>query len=317
MLDLDLEELIPNIISYDVNTNGRNTYISQVTILTIKSLLPMEESVGNAIDYKRFTEELKLWKEYSTGENISLLNIFNSDDKSRYLDFNDETYFTRLIPIIIANKDSKIIEEEITKNILYFSGKIENLFEWLLIGLFIYSANKDNEEIIEILKDYIINFAQTEFVDKYQEYYRTSTYSIPSTFKINIERERICLLDILNGKKSTKYLNLQDLLKINHGYKPSTPIGDIVCKSFENPKIDPFYLNMNEYILKLRNGRIPLEDLKIDEYIIPDIFSYEDGEVFFHSLLNYSKIIKKEVKAGSLTSLVSTKSGNYLFKRDP
>ena len=320
MIDLAIEELIPNIISYDIFRNKRTTYISQLTILTIKSLLPMEKTVGNSIDYKRFTEELKLWEEYCTGEKVPLLNTLSTKDKSSYLSYSDDTYYTRMIPIIVANKDWEIIQEEIIKNILYFSGNVENLFEWLLISLLINLRKMAYQEKIEELKNYIINFSQTEFIDKYKEYFQISTENIPNTFKIKFEMERIALLNILNGEESNKYPNFQDLLYINHDCSPCTSIGKIVynsCESYNHQIIDDFYINMNKYVLKLRNGRIDLEDLKIKEYIIPDIFSFEEGDQFFHSLLNYSKVIKKEAKAGCLTSLINTKSGNYLFKRDP
>ncbi|MDR7870382.1 MAG: hypothetical protein RIN55_05955 [Tissierellaceae bacterium] len=320
MNNLNYEDLIPNIILDDINLNNRNTYKSQLTILTIKSLFPMEETVGNRIDYKRFTEELKLWINYRVGEDISLLNTLKTPVKSEYLSYYDDTYYTRLIPIIVANKDSKIIEDEVIKNILYFSGSVENLLEWLLIGLFIHLLINNVDDIIDILKEYIINFSQIDFMDKYKENFRIGIDNIPNTYKITFEKERISLLGILNGEKSSKYINLQDLLLIIGGNGPSTTIGKIVdnsCNPLNYNCINDFYINMNKYILNLRKGRIDLEDLKIKEYILPDVFCFKEGDMFFHSLLNYCKVIKKEVKAGCLTSLISTKSGNYLFKRDP
>ena len=227
-MTLDLELLIPNIIMEDINKNSMNTYISQLAILTIKSLLPIEQSVGNKIDYIRFKEELKLWEEYCIGENISLLNTLKSDNKSRYLNYFDETYYTRLIPIIIANKDFGIIEEEIIKNVLFFSGNIENLFEWLLIGVIIYLLIDNNEDIIYNLKEYIINFSQKEFMDRYKEYFQIEINTIPNTFKINFEKERITLLNIFNDKKSTKYHILMDLLRLVNTSNPSTSVGKIV-----------------------------------------------------------------------------------------
>lgn len=320
MIVLDIEGIIPNIIIEDLGLNNKNTYISQLTILTIKSLLPMEDAVGNKIDYKRFKEELKLWQKYSIGENISLLDALGVPDHSNYMDYFDETFYTRLLPIIISNTDFYIFKEETIKNILYFSGNIQNLFEWLLIGIVIYSLMAKDEDMVSSLKEYIINFSQKEFMDQYKGYFRIEIERVSNDFKISFEKERICLLNILNGIKSTKYPYLQDLLGVLEGKEPSTSIGRIIynsCNGIRMGKMDRLYINMNNYILKLRKGRIDIEDLKIKEYILPDVFSFKEGEVFFHSLLNHSKVIKKEAKAGSLTSLISTKSGNYLFKRDP
>lgn len=310
MIVLDLERLVANIFLEDIRINNRSTHISQLTILTIKSLLPLEEAVGNKIDYKRFDEEIKLWKEYCVGEDV------NNDYFSCY----DETFYTRLIPIIISNNDFEICEEELIKNILYFSGDVNNLFEWMLVGLGIYLLINNEEDLIGSLKEYIINFSQIEFMDKYKEYFPIEKENLPKDLKITFEKERITLLNILNGIKNQKYLYLQDILSIVDGKDPSTPIGRIVyqsCNDSNIDKVDTFYMSMNKYLLKLRKGRIDLKDLEIKDYILPDIFSFEEGDVFFHSLLNHSKVLKKEVKHGALTSLISTKSGNYLFKRGP
>lgn len=308
MIVLDLEGLVPNIFFEDMHMNNKNTCISQLTILTIKSLLPMKDKVGNEIDYQRFEEELKLWKEYCIGGDMSLLNIL------------DETFYTRVLPIVVSNNDFEIIEEELIKNILYFSANLQNLFEWLIIGLVVHLlANKD-EDLIGSIKEYIINFSQVEFIDMYEGYFPIEVASIPKDFRISFEKEKIILLNILNGIHSTRYVYLNDLLAILDGEEPNTPIGRIVYNSSNDnslDKVDGFYMSMSQYLLKLRKGRIDVEGLRIKEYILPDVFSFKEGDVFFHSLLNHSKVIKKEVKTNGLTSLITTKSGNYLFKRDP
>lgn len=320
MIVLDLERLVPNIFLEDIRINNRNTHISQLTILTIKSLLPLEEAVGNKIDYKRFDQELKLWKEYCIGEDVPCFNTSKPVSVGDYFSYHDETFYTRLIPIVISNNDFEICEEEVIKNILYFSSDINNLFEWMLVGLGIYLLINKEEDLIVSLKEHIINFSQIEFIDKYKEYFLIRMDKVSDDLKIAFEKERITLLNILNGIKSGKYPYLQDLLSVVDGEDPSTPIGRIVYKSCNDSSIDTvdtFYTSMNKYLLKLRKGRIDLKDLEIKEYILPDIFSFKEGDVFFHSLLNHSKVLKKEVKQGVLTSLVTTKSGNYLFKRDP
>lgn len=319
MIVLDLEELVPNVFNEDTNINNKSTYISQLTILTIKSLLPMEDEVGNEIDYKRFEEELKLWKEYCIGENLSLLNTLDALDNNVYFNYFDETFYTRLLPIVVSNNDFKIIEEELIKNILYFSGNLQNLFEWLIIGLIVYLLINSGKDIIGRLKEYIINFSQIEFIDKYKGCFSVEVEDIPNDFRISFEKEKICLLNMLNGIHSSNYTYLNDLLSILEGEEPSTPIGRIVynsCNDIGLDKVDPFYMSLSKYLLKLRKGRIDIDDLKIKEYVLPDIFGFSEGDVFYHSLLNHSKVIKKEVKANGLTSLITTKSGNYLFKRD-
>lgn len=319
MIVLDLEDLVLSVFKEDINTNNKNTYISQLTTLTIKSLLPMEDEVGSKIDYKRFGEELILWKEYCIGENISLLNALNDLDKEDYFDYFDETFYTRLLPIVVSNSDFKIVEEELVKNVLYFSGNLQNLFEWLIIGLIIYLLINSYKDIVGRLKEYIINFSQRSFIDKYKGCFLVEVEDAPNDFRISFEKEKICLLNMLNGIHSSKYINLKDLLSILEGEDPNTPIGRIVynsCGDIDLNDVGPFYMSISKYLLKLRKGRIDRDDLKIKEYVLPDIFDFDEGDVFYHSLLNHSKVIKKEVKANGITSLITTKSGNYLFKRD-
>lgn len=320
MLVLDIEKLVPNIFLEDLRINGRNTCISQLTILTIKSLLPMEEAVGNEIDYQRFDEEIKLWKEYCIGDNSILVHSLKGSNNDNYNNFYDENYYTRLIPILVANSDLSIYEEELIKNILYFSGDVRNLLEWTLIGVGIYLLINGEGDLVSSLKDYIINFSQIDFLAKYKDYFPTGIGKISSRVKIGFEKERIVVLNVLNGIKSDRYPFLQDLLSLVEGGEATTPLGRLLYNSNKDTNIDmvdPFHTNMNSYLIKLRKGRINLEDLEIKEYVLPDVFSFKEGEVFFHSLLNRSKVLKKEVKQGVLTSLITTKSGNYLFKRDP
>ena len=316
---IDVEKLIPSIFIEDINLNKGNSYISQLTILTIKSLLPQEEEVANRIDYKRFKEELKLWEGYCIGENISLLNLIKERDRKQYFSYYDEDFYTRLIPLIVANGDFKIIEEELIKNLLYFSGNVENLLEWLSIAYGVYLLVEGAEDIDGKLKEYLIKLSQVELEESFNGFF-TLNEEKNKAYKIRFEKERIALINLLNGVRLNKYLNLQDLLSVIEGGDPTTSLGRIVfiaSGEIDLKLLDSFYINMNRYIINLRKGRIDVDKLRIKEYVLPDIFSFNEGDVFYHSLLNYCKVLKKEVRSNVLTSLISTKSGNYLFKRDP
>ena len=117
MMDLRLENILLDIFQEDINNNKAQTYITQITILTIKSLIPSVNEIGNRIDYRRFYEELKLWKYYSLGENNSLLNILGDIDEDVYFSLNDSTLYSRIIPIILDNENHDIIEDEIIKKL--------------------------------------------------------------------------------------------------------------------------------------------------------------------------------------------------------
>ena len=321
MMDLRLENILLDIFQEDINNNKAQTYITQITILTIKSLIPSVNEIGNRIDYRRFYEELKLWKYYSLGENNSLLNILGDIDEDVYFSLNDSTLYSRIIPIILANEKHDIIEDEIIKNIIYSTGNIQNLLEWVTIGRLLYLVIEKEEDIIEKLKEYLINISQVDFLDRYERLYKVNINKYPGNYKIIFERERLNLLNLLNGISINEYTILKDIMDVLEGDSPMTEFGKIIYNSTENGKNDyrlnEFYFDMNDYIFKLIKSRINPNDLVINEYILPDVFSFNEGEMFFHSLFKNCKVIKKEVRNGTLTSLIGTRTGMYLFKKNP
>ncbi|MCG4585993.1 hypothetical protein L0P56_10860, partial [Anaerosalibacter bizertensis] len=44
-----------------INEEKERNYVSEITILTIKSLMPSREEIGTRIDYERFKKEIELW----------------------------------------------------------------------------------------------------------------------------------------------------------------------------------------------------------------------------------------------------------------
>lgn len=321
MLEIDLEKIIANIFKNDIKNNKKVTKSSQIATITIKSLIPNEKRIGNSIDYKRFREELKLWKYYRISRKDDIDTIIRDKNTWDYFNYRDSSLNSRILPIIVANPDYEILEREAIKNLLYTTGDLKSLWTWIFNIRVIYNLLRGEEDILEDVKKYIINFTQVDYLNSYSDLYRFSLEDYPSNFKIEFEKERINLINILNGISIPKYSAVLDLIGILKGKTPETDLGEIIISSNKDMDLDieipNFYLNMNDYTVKLRKSRINPEDLKINNYNLPDIFSFEEGESFFHSLLNDGKVIKKEVRNNLLTSLVQTKSGMYLFKRDP
>lgn len=318
MLKLDLQQLLLNVFSQDKVSNRKHTIISQLSMITIKSLMPSSEFRGNVIDYKRFKEELALLKYYKIEEE----DLFFTDiDEELYFKYKDKTLYTRILPIIVANQDYNVVEEEVIKNILYTTGDIESLLEWLVISRCIFLIIEENENILEDLKQYIISISQIEFLGEYKDIYLYDVLKSDINFEVNFEKIRISLISLLHGVNLGKFKYLKDLLEVLVGQDSKTSIGNIIRNSNTGKEIDcdieSSYDRIAVYVLKLRKSRIDPDDLRIEEYILPDIFKFKEGEVFFHSLLNHSKVIKKEVKDNSLTSYIQTRAGMYLFKRDP
>lgn len=318
MMKLDLEKLLLNIFQEDMLKNKEHTIFSQITMITIKSLMPNPALLGNTIDYNRFKEELELLELYKIESRKHRLVDIKGEE---YFNYGDETIYARILPIIIANKEFSTIEEELIKNILYTTGDIASLLEWLFIGKLIFLMIEEREDILEELKQYIINLSQIEFLEEYGHMYKYDYLNSKINFEVNFERVKVSIITLFHGIDTGKFRYLKDLLGLLDGKEVNTRIGFIVEMSQIGKDIsydvDKSYERMASYIIKLRKSRIDPNDLKIKEYVLPDIFSFKEGEVFFHSLLNNCKVIKKEVKEGSLTSLVQTRAGMYLFKRDP
>jgi hypothetical protein len=319
MENLNMERLLLSLFEEDINTNQQHNYISQLTVILIKSLIPMMDKVGVTVDYTRFQEELKLWKYYRNGENKSLINTINGIDPSIYWLEDDDTIYARIIPILIANEDYKIIEEEIIKNVLFTTGNIKTLLETITIGNLIYLLINKKDYIVDNIKERIIGFSQLDYLDKYEEHYKISIKDYYGNFKIDFEKEKILLLNLLNGAALSKYFYLEDCLNVFQGNSGNTLIGRSLYKYINNISVNSnlsdFYKNISNYLIKLRKSRIDPNTLKIKEYILPDVFQFKEGDEFYHSLLNGSKVVKKQVKADHVTSLIQSKSGLYLFKK--
>lgn len=75
------------------------------------------------IDYKRYNEEIKLWKNYKNGDNPSLLNLFNMDSNI-YWEEKDSSLYMRILPIIMVNKEFLNIKDEIIKKTPYLQQEI-------------------------------------------------------------------------------------------------------------------------------------------------------------------------------------------------
>lgn len=319
MDEINIEKLLISLFNEDYSTNREFSYISQLAVITIKSLMPMKNEEAVRIDYTRFIEELKLWLYYRNGENSSLLNIQGKIDKDIYWNNEDNSTVSRIIPLLLANNKYEIIEEETIKNLIFTTGNLELLFESLSIVYLLYLVIQKEEDIIYKLKQMIIGFAQINFLNKYEKLYRLSIRECPQNFKVEFERKKISLLNSLNGINNGKYENLLDCLDVIEKKEPKTSIGNIVYNFLYKRDIEcnlpKFYMELTEYIIKLRKSRIDPKYLEIKEYILPDIFSFKEEDVFFHSLLKESKVIKKEVKDNAFTSLVQTRTGMYLFKK--
>lgn len=312
------EEVVKNFLlsAFSLIDNEEKRYISEVTIITIKSLLPQENEIGNRINYDRLEKEMELWYYYRQGDNTSLLNSIYLNNADVYWNEFDDSIYIRLTPIIFSNNNWNIIREEILKYILFTTGNISTILEGLMVSKILFLIMSNNEEMVDELKCEIINFSQSEFLEKFSQYFRVPVEKYPKNFSIEFERKRIALINILNGMGSNEFSTLQEFLRTTqNNIEAEYSIFAKALYSIKNPisnkKDMRIYENFCDYLCKLNKGRIEPSLLAIDKYYLPNIFSFKEGEEFYHSLLSKCKVLKKE----ETKVVLKTKSGIYEFKR--
>lgn len=317
------EEVVKNFLlsAFSLIDNEEKRYISEVTIITIKSLLPQENEIGNRINYDRLEKEMELWYYYRQGDNTSLLNSIYLNNADVYWNEFDDSIYIRLTPIVFSNNNWDIIREEILKYILFTTGNISTILEGLMVSKILFLIMNKNEEMVDELKCEIINFSQSEFLEKFSQYFRVPVEKYPKKFSIEFERKRIALINILNGMGSNEFSTLRESLRTAQNNIQANNIQaeySIFAKalySIKNPisnkKDIRIYENFCDYLCKLNKGRIEPSLLAIDKYYLPNIFSFKEGEEFYHSLLSKCKVLKKE----ETKVVLKTKSGIYEFKR--
>ncbi len=325
--DVKAHSKIKNSIIDYYNQKNQWSYMVELMIITIKSLLPLKDEVGVEIDYNRFKQELELWMNYRHGENECLLHSIKNIDAKVYWNCSDKSIYSRIVPIVFVNKYFDKIRTEVIKNILFTTGNIDDLLEGLLLSKLLFliiNSNKDYDNILNELKKEIINLSQKQLFDESQKSYRLPIDMFIPKYKINFEKRRIELINTLHGKANQfeTLVNSLNMIK-NHNKNNILDTTDFFVRGVEgilNNKViysdikdKNFIENLCLYLDKLRHGRISPESLYIKNYYLPDIFDFNNGEEFNHSLLNKCKVIKRDRKGDYTISYISTKTGIYRF----
>ncbi len=320
------KELFP----YDIEkyTNGQWTYVVEIMILTTKSLVPSIDKPGTIIDYLRFDEELKLWLYYRHGKNDALIKatgIYN--DESYWRNF-DDSVFSRVSPIVAANQNWDIIKHEVIKNVLYTTGNIQVVLESILLSKLLYllldKTNISYDEIISCLKEEIIGLSQKHFILDYKQFFRTQLEEYKGNYLIDFERNRIDMINLLNDiSKPGRYEVLSrclEMLKVNKNTSENANffingLSGLINKDIQIIEIKDksFIQSLCSYLIKLRKGRIATESLKMNSYNEIDIFSYAEGDIFTHPLLNKCKVLTRKKVNDVIVVYISSKSGIYRF----
>lgn len=320
VLDYKKQNKVPVVESYEIN---QWSYIVEIMLITIKSLKPCQVKGGNIVDYNRFKKELELWKYYRHGMNKSLLYSMGEKRYGGYFSGIDESVYSRISVITLANQNWKVIKSEIIKNILFSTGNIEMITECLLLSriLFLKLANKNikYEDLLMDIKQEIINFSPLDIdLDEKNSTIEFERYRVNLITKLNgIDMDNkfsllMRSLKILKSQEGGETREIEDLDNFFISGLVGIVSGEVMSRDIKD---FGFLESLCSYMVKLRKGRISLEDFKLEDYKELDIFSYNKGDTFLHPLLNFSKIIYKGSKENFEIIYVNTKTGIYRFVR--
>ncbi len=298
--------------------DGKTSYKTEFMIMVIKSLLPSLDSLDLRVDYERFDHEVNFWKYYSFTNNQSLKNIFRTDGEELYWTEWDDSLYYRLYPIIFANIEVEGAKKEILRNFLYTMGNPLYLLEAYAISLIIFYMKEGDykrESIEDLVKKDLINLSQVDFMRDFKSFYSYPLASYKGNYTVDFEMAKISAINNLNGIYDSKMPSLEKVFRL---VLEEADLEHIIIDLGDTPITEgeeDNFSGFSNYVVNLRKGRIDPEKLRVDSYLLPDLFSYNAGDRVYHSLLNQVEILDKKENKGALFLKVRAKSGIYILKK--
>lgn len=349
-IDIETKKLKSFTYFYDEDlaiekSKGQYSYITELILITIKSLIDSSERFEVTMDYHRFFQELKLWRHYRHGNPRNLL------EKLRNRDFYRSKFYwqdvrghgiSRILAIALANKNYHAAEKETYKNLIYLNRHPRILLSGLLLLRVVYLVLEKElfkkEELIQELKQYLI-YLQLNQLN------HDISGDLPKNYKIQFEKEKIDYLMIIDMLKEEKeitisnwdckavllhslniFFKLQEREEITFRELPKEDIKEVLAIGYglwgisnkENFAIknilkeEKFLSDMGKYLFRLRNFQINRTSYeKIEDTM--DLFNFEKGDIKRHIILGVTKIQDKIETSRHTRLLLETKSGVYTF----
>ncbi|SET50525.1 hypothetical protein SAMN05660297_02620 [Natronincola peptidivorans] len=327
---------------------GQYSYITELILIMIKCLIDDASEFKIGVDYQRFYEELKLWKYYRHGNVTTILERLNNKDyytSESYWNNTSGSSISRIIPILIANKNYHVAEIEAYKNLLYLNRHPQVLLAGLILlrsgYLLLEKGFINKKEFIDELKDYLTQL-QLKLLNE------NLRGRLPKNYNIQFEKERIQFLIDLDRFKNDKrkqnslwnsremllscidfYFTLQSgnpksldgipLLDKKEIMALSYGLWGINSKeAYERKNLvkdEKSIFNMGQYLYNLRNYQIQRKnnDKQRESKEMQDIFKLKKDERLQHPILNTIRIIEKVETKDYIKVLVKTKIGTYTF----
>lgn len=330
---------------------GQWSYITQLMLINCKCLVDNKEKRQVSVDYKRIIKELKLWQYYRCGRPENYLHRLKLGSKyyssKFYWEDKRGEAFSRIFPIVLANKNFNAAQEQVYKNIIYINRHPVVVLTGLLLLRSIYfmlnNKEVEKEKLIDDLKDYLIELQLTEL----EEY---TNGELPSNYKIKFEQEKInYLMDIDRIKGSSEYnftnstnsnsknifisalikflqlhegkydightfeCNEKEIYAITYGLLGLLKNKETICT--DNIKDIKFIKSMDNYLDKLKEYSIGKKEFQKDSGVI-NVFDLDKGTILKHPILNNIKIKERKQFNDYIELIIESKSGEYKFIKE-
>jgi len=323
---------------------GQWSYVTQLLIINCKCFVDSKEKGRVLIDYTRMAEEIKLWQYYRCGTPSNYTCKLDSGRDYYTGDFywKDKRgeAFSRVVPIILVNKNFIAAQEEAYKNIIYVNRHPQVILTGLLLLRTVYLLMENviikREELIDKLKDYLVNLQLSKLEGESEKKLRPN-------YKIEFEQEKInYLIDLDRIKTAGSYstatsyskdIFLLALVNFFKLYNGKDIIGLRQCdqkevyaiiyallalvKRTDKVKIDEikdftFIKSMNEYLFKLREYEIGREFFKNEDKRV-DLFALQEKTTVRHPILNNIIIKDRMESKNHIELIVGSKTGDHRF----
>ncbi len=331
---------------------GQWSDLTELSLIMIKCLLDEKEKTKVTIDYSRLQAELDLWNYYRHGGADTILLRLKEGESyyqnSQYANDKRGYGFSRIMSIILTNKNFEIAKEEIIRQIMYFNEHPQVILTGMLLGRIVFTllekGSRSRIELLDELKTFIISLEKNQLEVLIQKEF-TKKYTI------QFEQEKINYLMALDRLKSNKdtliklnkidsqgvllaalenYWLLQEGALPDFNLTPSNDIKEALTLAYgfwginKTSKEDvnimgikdhKFIESMGEYIGRIRNYELNRRPYQPNNKEI-DLFQLQLGTVIRHPILNNTKIIHRQEKQQWIKLILETKGGTYILYKN-
>lgn len=323
---------------------GQWSDLTELLLIQTKSLMDLKEKTRVNVDEERLGDELRYWRNYRNGRTSTTLlhSMENIGQREDYWRDNRGYGFSRIVSLLLANKNYNYALDEIFNEILRFNRHPQVIITGLLLSRILYlllEREYELQELIVELKGYLMDLRLQQLEGRGHE-------ALPQTYILQFEREKIDFLLALDrlkqginnwietksgDSKETLLLSLLYLYqlrgegKITFVSETKTDTKEAVALAYclwgaalnQLPsdicqvKDWDFINSMGEYLLRIRNYEVGRRKYSKTEYV--DIFQLQTNKTIKHPIFNTMKVVNRREEKGYTIIDIITKAGGYAF----